>query len=153
MIDFSPEHSFNDLERDKKSVNQFKFHHLGVAVRGLSTAIPIYKNLLGYEVISGPFEDPIQDVSVCFLSRGAGDPVMELVAPLGPNSPIHGRLKMGAGVYHVCYQVPNMQSAITHLREQGSLLLSEPQPAVAFGMREIAWLLMETDLLVELLQE
>jgi len=78
---------------------------------------------------------------------------MELVAPLGPNSPINGRLRMGAGVYHVCYQVPNIQSAITHLREQNSLLLSEPQPAVAFGMREIAWLLTETDMLVELLQE
>lgn len=153
MIDFPSEHSSNDLDRDKKSVNQFEFHHLGVAVRNLSTAIPVYRNLFGYELISGPFDDPIQDVSVGFLSRSAGDPVMELVAPLGPNSPIRGRLKMGGGVYHVCYQVPSLQSAIMHLREQGSLLLTEPKPAVAFGMREIAWLLTETDMLVELLQE
>jgi hypothetical protein len=45
-----------------------------------------------------------------------------------------------------------MNSAIDHLTEQGSLLLSGPVPAVAFQMREIAWLITEAELLVELVQ-
>ena len=69
-------------------MNEFAFHHVGIAVRDLQTAIPNYKSLFGYNLISGPFDDPIQKVSVCFLSRGDGDPALELVAPLGPNSPI-----------------------------------------------------------------
>src|ERR1700674_2222221 len=100
-------------------MEKFAFHHFGVAVRDLSKAIPIYKTLLDYELKSGPFDDPIQNVSVCFLSRGEGDTVLELVAPLGPTSPIDGTLKKGGGIYHVCYQVPDIIAAIHHLTEQG----------------------------------
>ena len=134
-------------------VNQFTFHHVGIAVRDLSKSIPIYKDLFGYELTSGPFDDPIQNVSVCFLSRGGTDPAMELVAPLGPKSPVDGVLKKGGGTYHVCYQVPDIGAAITHLTEKGSFLLSGPVPAVAFEMREIAWLMTDANLLVELIQE
>ncbi|MFZ1084445.1 MAG: VOC family protein [Terracidiphilus sp.] len=130
----------------------FDFHHVGIAVRDLGKAIPIYQDLFGYDLISGPFDDPIQNVSVCFLSRGEGDTVLELVAPLGPNSPIDRTLKKGGGPYHICYQVPNIQAAIVYLTEKGSFLLSGPVPAVAFEMREIAWLMTEVNLLVELLQ-
>jgi methylmalonyl-CoA/ethylmalonyl-CoA epimerase len=130
----------------------FEFHHFGVAVRKLPQAIPVFGKLFGYELTSGPFDDPVQNVSVCFLSRGDQDPPLELVAPLGPNSPIDGTLKKGCGIYHICYQVPDIRAAIEHLTGLGSFLLSGPVPAVAFGMREIAWLMTEADLLVELVQ-
>ena len=133
-------------------MEKFTFHHVGIAVRDLSKAIPIYKTLFAYELTSGPFDDPIQNISACFLSRGAGDTVLELVAPLGPNSPIDLTLKKGGGTYHVCYQVPDINAAIAYLSDQGSLLVSGPVPAVAFEMREIAWLMTEADLLVELVQ-
>jgi methylmalonyl-CoA/ethylmalonyl-CoA epimerase len=130
----------------------FAFHHIGVAVRDLFKAIPIYKTLFGYQVTSGPFDDPIQNVSVCFLSRGGGDAAIELVAPLGPTSPIDRILKKGGGTYHVCYQVPDINAAIRHLTEHGSFLVSGPVPAVAFEMRQIAWLMTDANLLVELVQ-
>ncbi len=133
-------------------MDDFNFHHVGIAVRDLPTSIPIYKSLLKYEVISGPFDDPIQNVSVCFLSRGAGDPTLELVAPLGTDSPIHRILKKGGGTYHICYEVQDIHAAISRLVGQNSVLISEPAPAVAFDMREISWLMTEAFLLVELLQ-
>ncbi len=133
-------------------MQRFTLHHVGIAVRNLPKAIPVYKNLFAYELESGPFDDPIQNVSVCFLTRGEGDTLMELVAPLGPNSPIDGTLKKGGGPYHVCYQVADMKAAVHHLSEQGSVLISGPVPAVAFGMREVAWLMTEANLLVELLE-
>jgi len=133
-------------------MEQFLFHHVGVAVRDMESAIPAYKDLLGYELVSGPFDDPIQRVSVCFLSRGPGDPELELVAPLGPDSPINRTLKKGGGTYHICYQVPDIKAAIEHLVAKGSFLLSEPVPAVAFNMREIAWIMTDVYLLIELVQ-
>jgi methylmalonyl-CoA/ethylmalonyl-CoA epimerase len=134
-------------------MDRFIFHHVGLAVRDMKTAIPAYKNLFGYELISGPFDDPIQKVSVSFLSRGQGDPVLELVAPLGADSPIARILKKaGGGPYHICYQVPDIKAAIEHLTENGSMLVSGPVPAVAFQMKEIAWVMTDVDLLVELLQ-
>jgi len=133
-------------------MGNFAFHHVGVAVRDLKQSIGIFNNLFGYQLQSGPFDDPIQKVSVCFLTRGVGDALIELVAPLGPKSPIDLTLKKGGGTYHICYQVPDMSQAIEHLTSQGSFLLSGPVPAVAFDGREIAWLMTEADLLVELVQ-
>src|SRR5580700_7972534 len=134
-------------------MENFVFHHIGNAVRDLSKAIPIYRNLFGYELKAGPFDDPIQHVSVCFLSRHEGDPVIELVAPLGPNSPVDRTLKKGGGTYHICYEVSDIRAAIEHLEMHGSFLLRGPAPVVAFAMREIAWLLTdEANLLVELVQ-
>jgi methylmalonyl-CoA/ethylmalonyl-CoA epimerase len=133
-------------------MTEFKFHHVGIAVQDLAAAIPAFKTLLNYDVTSGPFDDPLQNVSVCFLSRGEGDTVLELVAPLGPNSPIDRTLKRGGGTYHVCYEVPDIQQAIRHFTDHDSLLISGPVPAVAFRMREIAWLMTDAGLLVELVQ-
>lgn len=65
--------------------NTFVYHHVGIAVRDLQSGIPAYEKLFGYKLISGPLDDPIQNVSACFMSRGNGDPVIEVVALLGPN--------------------------------------------------------------------
>jgi methylmalonyl-CoA/ethylmalonyl-CoA epimerase len=130
----------------------FKVHHIGIAVPNLSEAIPVYKELFDYKLISGPFDDPVQDVSVCFMSRGEGDTTIELVAPLGSSSPIRQTLRKGGGTYHMCYEVPDIKAAIAHLTERGSVLISCPVQAVAFSMREIAWLMTEANLLVELVQ-
>jgi len=133
-------------------MDQFTLHHVGVAVKKLRKAIPEYEKLFGYKLVSGPFDDPIQNVSVCFLSRGDGDTVIELVAPLGPNSPIDLTLKKGGGTYHLCYQVEDINKVIAYMTEEGAFLLSGPVPAVAFGMRPIAWLVTDSNLLVELVQ-
>jgi methylmalonyl-CoA/ethylmalonyl-CoA epimerase len=134
-------------------MKRFPVHHIGIAVSNLESAIHNYETLLDYKLIAGPVSDPIQKVSVCFLSRGEGDTVIELVAPLGPDSPVDRTLKKGGGPYHICYQVADIKAAISHFTEQGSMLLSGPVPAVAFEMREIAWLMTEANLLVELVQE
>jgi methylmalonyl-CoA/ethylmalonyl-CoA epimerase len=129
-----------------------EFHHVGVAVRNLSDSATAFRSLLGYEIVSGPFDDPIQKVSVCFLSRGGADPWVELVAPLGQNSPVDRILKRGGGTYHLCYQVQDIQATIRHMVAQRSILISGPTPAVAFEMRSIAWLMTRPGLLVELVQ-
>jgi methylmalonyl-CoA/ethylmalonyl-CoA epimerase len=133
-------------------VVQFNFHHVGIAVRDLAPAIQNYSDLFGYRLVDGPYDDPTQEVSVCFLSRGGGDPLLELVAPLGSTSPVITTLKKGGGTYHICYEVPELAAAITHLTDRESVLLKSPVPAIAFGMRPIAWLMTEGHLLVELLQ-
>jgi len=140
------------VERRGRLMEEFAFHHVGVAVPNLQKAIPIFASLFGYKVISGPFDDPVQRVSVCFLSRGEGDPAIELVAPFGSDSPVNRTLEKGGGAYHVCYQVPDIAAAIRHLTGEGCFLLSGPVPAVAFDMREIAWLMTGAKLLVELVQ-
>jgi methylmalonyl-CoA/ethylmalonyl-CoA epimerase len=133
-------------------MDDFVFHHVGIAVRDLASASDSMQKLFGYHVSSGPFDDPVQRVSVCFLTRGGDDTVLELVAPLGPDSPITRTLEKGGGTYHVCYEVADINAAVEHMKAEGGLVLSDPVPAVAFEMRQIAWLMTPARLLVELVQ-
>jgi methylmalonyl-CoA/ethylmalonyl-CoA epimerase len=133
-------------------VQGLTFHHVGVAVHQMQSAIESYKKLFGYELTSGPFDDPIQGVTVCFLSLGPGDTTIELVAPLASPSPIDRVLKKGGGTYHVCYEVADLDAALAYLTGNDCVQISDPAPAVAFEMRKIAWLMTDTGLLVELIQ-
>ena len=131
-----------------------KFRHLGVAVAKLEGTLQSYAQLFGYKLISGPFDDPIQKVSVCFL--GSGDPadaVVELVAPLTEDSPVKGVLARGGGAYHMCFETPRLDEALTDVLAKGCLLVSKPVPAVAFGGRRIAWIYTPTRQLIELLEQ
>lgn len=135
-------------------VSAFTFHHLGVAVKSIAKAIPIYQDLFGYELFSGPFDDPIQRVSVCFLRRqAASEMIVELIAPLGENSPIDRILTKGGGAYHVCYEVENLDETLATLKSKKCIIVSGPVPAVAFNNRRIAWLFTPTQQLIELLEK
>jgi len=134
-------------------VSAFTFHHLGVAVKSIAKAIPIYQDLFGYELLSGPFDDPIQCVSVCFLGQARGEIVVELIAPLGENTPIDRVLMKGGGAYHTCYEVENLDETLATLKSKKCIIVSGPVPAVAFNNRRIAWLFTPTQQLVELLEK
>jgi len=132
---------------------RWRFHHLGVAVSALPLAIELNERLFGLRLVSGPFEDPLQRVAVCFLSDGDDRaPLIELVAPLGDDSPVASFLARGIGAYHTCYEVENLEAALAHVKAQRCMIVSGPTPAVAFGGRSIAWFFSPTRQLTELLE-
>jgi methylmalonyl-CoA/ethylmalonyl-CoA epimerase len=131
----------------------FTFHHVGIAVSALESAAAFYRQTLGFSMVSGPFEDPIQKVAVCFLGTpGRETGPVELISPLDTASPVNGYLAKGIGAYHVCYEVDDLEDALSHLQSAGSLQLTEPAPAVAFGGRRILWCFAPTKHLIELLE-
>jgi methylmalonyl-CoA/ethylmalonyl-CoA epimerase len=130
-----------------------KFHHLGVAVTDIESALKVYQELFGYHLVSGPFDDPIQRVRVCFLKRGQEREVtIELVAPLGGDSPIKNILQKGGGAYHLCFETSSIGVALAAAVEKGCLLVSGPIPAVAFDGARISWLFTPSRQLVELIE-
>lgn len=129
-----------------------QFHHLGVAVRDLDQGIAIQQQVFGHRLLSGPFDDPIQRVRVCFVGTGQAHEIpFELVAPLGDDSPIGSVLKRKLGAYHVCYEVADFDETLDVICSKGCLLLSGPDPAVAFSGRRIAWCCTPSQQLVEIL--
>jgi len=129
-----------------------RLNHLGIAVPHIETAIPVYERLLGYRVVSGPFDDPIQKVSVCFLgSNEQRDMTLELVEPHGDQSPVSKFLSKGLGAYHICFEVEDVNYALAQARLHGCVVVSDPVPAVAFGGRPIAWFYTPTRQLLEIL--
>ncbi|HEX5221474.1 MAG TPA: VOC family protein [Verrucomicrobiae bacterium] len=130
-----------------------KIHHLGVATADLAAAQTFYQETLGFALESGPFDDPIQKVRVCFLRRPGNDEcVVELIMPLDPSSPVGGYLSKGLGAYHICYEVADLEEAQIELRSRKCLPVSAPVPAVAFGGRKIAWWFTPTKHLIEIVE-
>jgi methylmalonyl-CoA/ethylmalonyl-CoA epimerase len=131
-----------------------KFKHLGVAVADLGQALSVYREVFEYRLIAGPYEDPIQKVSVCFVGSGRdGDLILELVAPLGEKSPVHRVLTKQIGAYHACFEVEDLDQTLKHVRAMGCVVFGQPVPAVAFGGRRIAWFYTPSRQLVEILEQ
>jgi methylmalonyl-CoA/ethylmalonyl-CoA epimerase len=132
----------------------FKLRHVGVAVPSLGPATETLSTLFGYRVVSGPFDDPIQKVSVNFLTQSDNDAAeIELIAPLTEDSPIKSVLAKGGGsTYHLCFETNNIEQALIHATNNGCIIVSPAVPAVAFNGRKIAWIYTRSRQLFELVE-
>ncbi len=128
------------------------FHHLGYVVASVEDALRRFAASLQARWTSALVEDPIQGVKVAFLGPGPSGPLIELVAPLGPSSPVQKLLSKGGGLHHVCYEVDNLEAQIAYAKSTGSVLIRGPRPAVAFNGRRICWVITADRLLVEYLE-
>lgn len=134
-------------------MSTYRIDHFGVAVPDIDAAVAEYTQLFGYRLLRGPYDDPAQQARVAFVGTACGhDTPVELVAPLDANSQVHRVLAKGMGLYHVCYEVPDIEKAISELRGQRCLLVSGPTPAVAYEGRPIAWLYTPGRQLTELVE-
>lgn len=130
-----------------------RFDHMGVAVADIEKSVAVYERLLGYKVLSGPFDDPTQQARVIFLGSGRpGDFVIELIAPLNEQSHVARHVAKGAGAYHVCYEVDDIEKTLADMRTQGCMIIQNPVPAVAYQQRRIAWLFTPARQLIELVE-
>ncbi len=109
---------------------------------------------LGYSRVGQDvYEDRIQNVRLCFLQR-VGDPLIELVAPVGQSSPVAGILnKVRTSPYHTCYEVTDIVATQATLRESGLFPVGRIVPAVAFDGRLVCFMYSPYAGLVELLAE
>ena len=65
-----------------------------------------------------------QGVDAALLDVGDGH--VELLAPLGPDTPVGKYLaKKGPGIHHVAYAVADIDAELARLREQGLRLIDE----------------------------
>lgn len=102
-------------------------HHIGIAVRSITEALPRWTEDLGLRLLSVE-EVPTEKVRVAVLM--AGTTRIELLEPLTPDSPLAGFLaKRGPGIHHLAFQVGDCQQKITSLQALGAPMLSNsPNP-------------------------
>jgi methylmalonyl-CoA/ethylmalonyl-CoA epimerase len=132
----------------------FKLMHVGMAVPSLGPTTESLSTLFGYKLVSGPFDDPIQKVTVSFLAKSDSDVAeIELIAPISEDSPIRSMLaKDGGGAYHLCFETSDIDGALAHAKKSGCIIVSPPVPAVAFQGRRIAWIYTRSRQLFELVE-
>lgn len=105
--------------------SSFSFHHIGMACFDIGRTSAYYM-VMGYQKTETTV-DPLQNVKVCVL-RKFGFPTIELLEPVDGNSPVINILeKSGVTPYHLCYEVPDMKSAMTELKGRRFIPLDRPK--------------------------
>lgn len=94
-----------------------KIDHIGVAVRDLSEAIPLYRALLGCEPQAVEVLET-EGVRIAFFE--VGESSIELLEAISETSPIAKFIKQrGEGVHHLCFRVEGLEQKARELSESG----------------------------------
>ena len=104
-----------------------RLNHIAIAVPDLAAASAKYRDLLGAHV-GQPQPLPEHGVTVVFVDTG--NTKVELLEPLGDNSPIAAFLAKNpaGGMHHVCFEVPDLASAAATLSAGGARILGDGTP-------------------------
>jgi len=94
-----------------------RIHHVGVAVERLDEAVALYESAFGMtRGLRAAL--PERGVEVQFLHLPGS--TVELLAPLGDDSPVARFLaRRGPGMHHLCYEVDNIEEALSRLTASG----------------------------------
>jgi methylmalonyl-CoA/ethylmalonyl-CoA epimerase len=106
-------------------------HHVGIAVDDLDAAIATYAALFGAALER---REAVAEQGVEAASLLVGDARIELLAPLGPDTPVAKFLaKRGPGMHHVAFAVADVAAELERLKADGAQLIDERPRIGLFG--------------------
>lgn len=126
--------------------------HIGIAVKNLETAIPIYEKLLNticYKTESVETEN----VNTAFFQTGEAK--IELLESSADDGVIARFIeKKGEGIHHIAFEVADIRAEMKRLMEDGFVLLNE-EPKIGADNKLVCFLHPKTtnSVLIELCQE
>jgi len=113
--------------RDRECVAVIgRLNHIAIAVPDLAGAAALYRDSLG-ATVSEPVALPDHGVTTVFVDLP--NTRVELLAPLGENSPMAGFLERNpaGGIHHLCYEVGDVAAASRSLVSGGARVLGPPK--------------------------
>ncbi|PZO55487.1 MAG: methylmalonyl-CoA epimerase [Alphaproteobacteria bacterium] len=106
-----------------------RLNHVGIAVPSIEDAKATYRDLYGVpaDAITETRELPAQGVKFAFVN--VANSQIELIEPLGEDSPIRNFLEKNpkGGQHHVCFEVPDIYVARDEMVVRGAKVLNEPR--------------------------
>jgi len=114
-----------------------RIDHIGVAVEDIEASLELYRDAFKMTVAH---REIVEEQGVEAVLLDVGENHVELLAPLGPDTPV-GRFlaKRGPGLHHVAYQVSDIETTLTDLKATG-LSLSGEWPRVGLRGALVAFL-------------
>lgn len=106
-----------------------RLNHIAIAVQDLAVAARKYRDTLGADV-GEPHDLPDHGVTVVFVKLE--NTKIELMTPLGENSPVTGFLAKNpaGGMHHICFEVPDLAIAAETLTASGARVLGDGAPRI-----------------------
>ena len=116
-----------------------RLNHVAIAVPDLAAASAAYRTMLGAR-LTEPEALPDHGVTVVFID--VGNTKIELLEPLGANSPIAAFLAKNpsGGMHHVCYEVADIIAARDSLKGQGVRILGDGEPKIGAHGKPVLFL-------------
>ena len=116
-----------------------RLNHVAIAVPDLEAASAQYRDTLGAKV-GAPQDEPDHGVTVVFIELP--NTKIELLYPLGANSPIAGFLEKNpsGGIHHICYEVEDILAARDKLQANGARVLGTGEPKIGAHGKPVLFL-------------
>jgi methylmalonyl-CoA/ethylmalonyl-CoA epimerase len=124
--------------------------HICFAVKDLKDGISYWKNVFGYDQMTGIITNSLQKVKVTFLHKENSIDI-KLIEPLGSNESLLKFVNRGGGFHHICFKCSDINNKIEELKDKGLIMLVPPQPGEAFNNNNIAFLFAKYGLNIELI--
>jgi len=119
--------------RELEALGRVRIDHVGIAVRSLAEKVPLYRDVLGLELVR---EEVVPTESVRVALLGGGETHIELLEPLEGAGPIAEFLaRRGEGVHHLCFGVEDIDAALARVRRAGLPVVGEAPRPGAGGCR------------------
>ncbi len=113
-----------------------RIDHIGVAVEDIDAALELYQGAFEMEV---GHRETVESQGVEAVLLDVGDGHVELLRPLGPDTPVGKFIaKRGAGLHHVAYAVDDIDATLERLSAAG-LELIDSEARVGIGGSRVAF--------------
>ena len=111
--------------------------HVGVAVEDIDSALATYRDALGMPLVH---RELIAEQGVDAALLDIGDGHIELLKPLGPETPVGKFMaRRGPGLHHVAYRVADVEQTLSALAAAGMRLIDE-QPRTGIRGTRVAFI-------------
>mgnify|MGYP000347169653 CR=1 FL=1 len=115
-----------------------KLHHISIAVKNIQESLGELTKFVNFESTTVPTLVGSQKVNICFLKTN--NVYIELIEPIGNDSPVKKISESGGGFHHLCFEVDDIQQEIDRMVKNGAHLVVAP--VKGFEDRLLAFLML-----------
>ena len=128
-----------------------KVHHVAYLTKNIDRKADELCRVLGAIRLGEPVVDPGQGARIVFLDLGGMR--LELIEPWGDNSPVATRVRKSPGLFHLCFEVDDLEGTLHRLEAaEEATVIKPPQPGPAIENRRVAFVVTTGNDLIEFVE-